>query len=109
MAMRGRSWRRPTRDTGRTSRPGFDRQIVNGILWRICTGAPWRDLSAKYGKWMVVCQRFRRKSVAAVWEAIATTSGSLEPARQLGREPIISESPADVRSGAYSELKSDLA
>jgi transposase len=63
MAMRGRPWRRPTRDTGRTSRPGFvNRQIVNGILWRIRTGAPWHDLSAKYGKWMVVCQRFRRKS-----------------------------------------------
>jgi transposase len=50
---------------GRKSRPGFDnRQIVNGIR----TGAPWHDLSAKYGKWMVVCQRFRRNSEAAIRE-----------------------------------------
>ena len=46
---------------GRQSRSGFDnRQIVNGILWRIRTGAPWRDLPEKYGKWMMVYQRFRR-------------------------------------------------
>jgi hypothetical protein len=32
-------------ERGRKSRPAFDnRQIVNGILWRIRTGAPWRDL-----------------------------------------------------------------
>jgi transposase len=47
-------------ERGRKSRPAFDnRQIVNGILWRIRTGAPWRDLPEKYGKWMTVYQRFR--------------------------------------------------
>jgi transposase len=31
-------------------RPAFDsRQIVDGILRRIRTGAPWRDLPEKYG------------------------------------------------------------
>jgi transposase len=40
-------------ERGRKSRPAFDnRQIVNGILWRIRTGAPWRDLPEKHGKWM---------------------------------------------------------
>jgi transposase len=54
-------------------RPAFDnRQIVNGILWRIRTGAPWRDLPAKCGKWMTVYQRFRRWSEAGIWEAVAT-------------------------------------
>jgi transposase len=47
-------------ERGRKSRPAFDhRQIVNGILWRIRTGAPWRNLPETYGKWMTVCQRFR--------------------------------------------------
>ena len=51
------------------SRPAFDnRQIVNGILWRIRTGAPWRDLAEKHGKWMTVYQRFRRWSEAGIWE-----------------------------------------
>ena len=48
-------------ERGRKSRPaGDNRPIVNGILWRIRTGAPWRDVPEKYGKWMTVYQRFRR-------------------------------------------------
>ncbi len=58
---------------GQRSRPAFDnRTIVNGILWRIRTGAPWRDVPEKYGKWMTVYQRFRRWSEAGVWEAVAS-------------------------------------
>lgn len=61
-------------ERGRKSRPALDnRLIVNGILWRIRTGAPWRDLSEKYGEWMTVYQRFRRWSAAGVWEVAATT------------------------------------
>jgi transposase len=61
-------------ERGRKSRPALDnRMIVNGILWRIRTGAPWRDLPDKYGKWMTVYQRFRRWSAAGVWEVAATT------------------------------------
>ena len=58
----------------RTGRPPNDlRQTINGILWRIRTGTPWRDVPEKYGKWMTVYQRFRRWSQTGVWEAIATT------------------------------------
>lgn len=61
-------------ERGRKSRPALDnRMIVNGILWRIRTGAPWRDVPEKYGKWMTVYQRFRRWSAAGVWEVVATT------------------------------------
>jgi transposase len=61
-------------ERGRKSRPAQDnRKIVNGILWRIRTGAPWRDVPEKYGKWMTVYQRFRRWSEAGVWEAVAST------------------------------------
>jgi len=60
-------------ERGRRNRPAFDnRPIVNGILWRIRTGAPWRDVPEKYGKWMTVYQRFRRWSEAGIWEAAAT-------------------------------------
>jgi transposase len=61
-------------ERGRKNRPASDnRSIVNGILWRIRTGAPWRDVPDKYGKWMTVYQRFRRWSRAGMWEAVATT------------------------------------
>ena len=58
----------------RTGRPPEDlRKTINGILWRVRTGTPWRDVPDKYGKWMTVYQRFRRWSKTGVWEAIATT------------------------------------
>jgi transposase len=61
-------------ERGRKSRPAFDnRQIIKGILWRIRTGAPWRDLPEKYGKWMTVYQCFRRWSEAGIWDAVVTT------------------------------------
>jgi transposase len=34
----------------RIGRPGRDhRTILNGILWILRTGAPWRDLPERYG------------------------------------------------------------
>jgi transposase len=61
-------------ERGRKNRPASDnRPIVNGILWRIRTGVPWRDVPEKYGKWITVYQRFRRWSKAGIWEAVATT------------------------------------
>lgn len=35
-----------------TGRPPVDRRdIVDGILWIMRTGAPWRDLPEEFGKW----------------------------------------------------------
>ncbi len=27
------------------------RKVINGILWKLRTGAPWRDLPPRYGPW----------------------------------------------------------
>jgi transposase len=35
-----------------------DRTILNGIFWRLNTGAPWRDLPERYGKCKTVYHRF---------------------------------------------------
>ena len=35
------------------------RPIINGIFWILRTGAPWRDLPKRYGKWKTVYDRFR--------------------------------------------------
>ena len=37
-----------------------DRMIVNGVFWRLNTGAPWRDLPERYGKWKTVHDRFTK-------------------------------------------------
>lgn len=52
-------------------RPAKDhRTILNGILWRLRTGAPWRDLPERYGKWETVYSRFRRWKQAGVWARV---------------------------------------
>ncbi|MEW1599850.1 IS5 family transposase [Streptomyces sp. NPDC093808] len=54
-------------------RPWRDhRQVVNGVLWRLRTGAPWRDLPERYGPWQTVYERFAR------WEADGTWAKLLE-------------------------------
>jgi transposase len=36
------------------------RVTFNGIMWILRTGAPWRDLPERYGKWQSVYHRFNR-------------------------------------------------
>ena len=64
-------------DRGRT---GTDNRVaLEGMLWILRTGAPWRDLPPEFGKWMTVYQRFRRWSDAGVFERIfAATAGDLD-------------------------------
>ena len=55
----------------RTGRPAADhRRIINGILWVIRTGAPWRDLPERYGPWSTVASRFYRWRKAGIWDEI---------------------------------------
>ena len=49
-------------------RPAHDhRPIINGILWILRTGAPWRDLPERYGPWRTVASRFYRWPQAGIW------------------------------------------
>ena len=54
-----------------TGRPNKEhRLIVNGILWILRTGAPWRDLPERYGPWQTVYSRFRRWQQAGIWDEV---------------------------------------
>lgn len=46
------------------------RQVLNGILWILRTGAPWRDLPSRYGPWTTVADRFRRWRQQGLWQQI---------------------------------------
>lgn len=37
-------------------------KILNGLLWRLRTGCPWRDIPERYGPWSTIYGRFRRWS-----------------------------------------------
>ncbi len=53
------------------------RRTVNGILWVLRTGAPWRDMPERYGNWNSVFVRFSRWSKLGVWDAAFETLASL--------------------------------
>ena len=36
------------------------RQTLDGILWVLRCGSPWRDMPERYGSWKTVYSRFRR-------------------------------------------------
>jgi len=44
--------------------------VVEGILWRLRSGAPWRDLPAEFGSWQTVYNQFNRWSKAGHWQKI---------------------------------------
>jgi transposase len=55
----------------RTGRPPRDRrQIVDGILWILRTGAPWRDLPESFGPWETVFGCFDRWNANGTLDAI---------------------------------------
>lgn len=46
------------------ARPGGQwndhRTVMNGIFWVLNSGAPWRDMPSRYGRWQTVYHRYRR-------------------------------------------------
>ncbi|MGI5485632.1 IS5 family transposase [Microtetraspora malaysiensis] len=49
-------------------RPWRDhRQVIDGILWRLRTGAPWREIPERYGPWQTCYERFKRWDQDGTW------------------------------------------
>ena len=44
-----------------------NRMFVEGVLWIVRTGSPWRDLPQAFGDWNSVFRRFSRWSLKGVW------------------------------------------
>jgi len=47
-----------------------NRMFVEGVLWIVRTGSPWRDLPEVFGEWNSVFRRFSRWSQKGVWQRI---------------------------------------
>ena len=62
----------PTHHGGK-GHPGKDhRTLLNGILWVLHTGAPWRDVPERYGPGQTVYDRFNRWRRDGTWARLVT-------------------------------------
>ncbi len=60
----------PARNTVR-GRPCRDRRtLLNGMMWILRTGAPWRDLPDRFGPWQTVYHHFNRWRADGVFDQI---------------------------------------
>jgi transposase len=46
------------------------RPILNGLLYWLHTGVPWRDIPERYGPWQTLYARFRRWSRDGTWDRL---------------------------------------
>ena len=46
------------------------RESVEGMFWRVRTGAPWRDLPEAFGNWKTVYNRFNEWSRRGIWNEL---------------------------------------
>src|SRR5699024_281667 len=50
------------------SRPWADhRHAVEGLAWEYRSGAPWRDVPERFGKWNSIYKRFNRWAEDGTW------------------------------------------
>jgi len=47
-----------------------NRLFLEAVLWRVRTGAPWRDLPSGFGSWNSIFRRFRRWAAAGVFDRV---------------------------------------
>lgn len=63
------------------------RRTLDGILWVLHTGAPWRDLPTRYGDWRSVFDRFNRWRKSGVWDTVlAALQRQADDAGQIDRD-----------------------
>ena len=60
----------PDRSPRRGGRWLDHRTVINGVLWRTRSGAPWRDMPPEYGNWKTVYGRHRRWSGDGTWVGV---------------------------------------
>ena len=61
-----------------------DRRVLNGIFWRLRSGAPWADIPERYGPHTTCYNRFVRWRKAGIWDRLlAAVSEAYEGRLQM--------------------------
>ena len=66
----------PPAATGRP--PTNRRDVIDGILWILRTGAPWRDLPAEFGNWSTVWDLFDVNEILQLLRADCVDLGDID-------------------------------
>ena len=62
-----------------------DRQIIDGIRWRVRTGTPWRDVPEVYAPWQTLYRWFRRWQRDGTWaKVLAGLQAQADAAGRIG-------------------------
>ncbi len=85
----------------RTGRPNAPhRRIINGILWVLRTGAPWRDLPERYGPWKTCHERLRRWTADGTWDRVLAAAQVYDDGQPV--EWLVSVDSSIVRAHQHS-------
>ncbi len=60
------------------------RQLIDGIRWRVRTGAPWRDVPECYGSWQAAHAPFRRWQMSGAWQQVVTLAAVISSGSSRG-------------------------
>ncbi len=81
---------------GRRGHPFRDhRQVVEGIVYRLRVGMPWRELPAEFGPWQTVWKRHRRfHTDGTLTQILACLQAEADLVAELTRPASCPEDPA---------------
>jgi transposase len=78
----------------RRGKPWRDhRQVLGGILWKLHTDRPWRDVPGRFGPWQTCYSRLRRWQTDGTWARVwallaANQAGSGDDRRGQASQPL---------------------
>ena len=102
----------PKRKPGGRGRPPREpREVLNGILWVLRTGAPWKDMPERYPSYQTCHRRFQQWTRAGVFRGIL---GALaEDLEQRGgidlKEGFVDGSFASAKKGGLASERPNAA
>jgi transposase len=81
---------------------GDVRTFVAAVTWILRTGAPWRDLAERFGRWDRVYRRYRRWALAGRWDALGR---KLTPRESTERMLLIDSTIVKAHAHAAGALR----
>jgi transposase len=81
--------------------------VINGVLFRVRTGVPWRDLPERFGSWLTVYKRHRRWSADGTWaRLLAGVQAAQDAAGRIDWDVSVDSTTARAHQHAAGAAKS---